>query len=158
MGQLCGWRREEIIGQPVTEGVLVLVDGSAAAPPAIRRAAAAAAVLRAPLIAVVVDTPGGAGASSEQLRRLREHLDDAVDLGAEVLNIEASDLVDGLVDLARRRRVTRLVLPYRASGTLDRVRSKPLAERLLERLPALEITIVADSKSSTDAYRVGRGD
>ena len=147
-----------IISQPVTERVLVLVDGSAAAPRAIRRAAAAAAVLRAPLIAVVVDTPGAAGASSEQVRRLREHLDDAVDLGAEVLNIEASDLVDGLVDLARRRRVTRLVLPYRASGTLDRVRSKPLAERLLERLPALEVTIVADSKSSTDAYRVGRGD
>ena len=72
------------------------------------------------------------------MRRLREHLDDAVDLGAEVLNIEASDLVDGLVDLARRRRVTRLVLPYRASGTLERVRSTPLAERILERLPALE--------------------
>jgi two-component system sensor histidine kinase KdpD len=147
-----------IISQPVTERMLVLVDGSAAAPRAIRRAAAAAAVLRAPLIAVVVDTPGAAGASSEQMRRLREHLDDAVDLGAEVLNIEASDLVDGIVDLARRRRVTRLVLPYRASSAMERMRSRPLAERILERLPALEITIVADSKGSTDAYRVGRGD
>jgi two-component system sensor histidine kinase KdpD len=147
-----------VISQPVTERVLVLVDDSAAAPRAIRRAAAAAAVLRAPLLAVVVDTPGAAGASSEQVRRLREHLDDAVDLGAEVLNIEASDLVDGIVDLARRRRVTRLVLPYRASGALERVRSRPLAERILERQPALEITIVADSKGSTDAYRVGRGD
>jgi two-component system sensor histidine kinase KdpD len=146
------------ISQPVTERVLVLVDDSAATPRALRRAAAAAAVLRAPLLAVVVDTPGAAGASSEQVRRLREHLDDAVDLGAEVLNVEASDLVDGIVDLARRRRVTRLVLPNRATGALERVRSRPLAERILERLPALEITIVADSKGSTDAYRVGRGD
>ncbi len=147
-----------IISQPVTERVLVLVDDSAATPRAIRRAAAAAAVLRAPLIAVVVDTPGAAGASSEQVRRLREHLDDAVDLGAEVLNVEASDLVDGVVDLARRRRVTRLVLPYRPSGVLERVRSRTFAERVLERMPALEITIVAESTGSTDAYRVGRGD
>jgi two-component system, OmpR family, sensor histidine kinase KdpD len=147
-----------VIAQPVTERVLVLVDDSAATPRALRRAAAAAAVLRAPLLAVVVDTRGDASASSEQVRRLREHLDDAVDLGAEVLNIEASDLVDGIVDLARRRRVTRLVLPYRASGALERVRSRPVADRVLERLPALEITIVADSKGSTDAYRVGRGD
>ncbi len=147
-----------IISQPVTERVLVLVDGSVAAPRAIRRAAAAAAVLRAPLLAVVVDTPGAAGASSEQMRRLREHLDDAVDLGAEVLNVEAADLADGIVELARRRRVTRIVLPYRPSSTLERVRTRPLAERILERLPALEITMVAESKGSTDAYRVGRGD
>jgi two-component system, OmpR family, sensor histidine kinase KdpD len=147
-----------IISQPVTERVLVLVDGSAAAPRAIRRAAAAAAVLRAPLLAVVVDTPGDAGASSEQVRRLREDLDDAVDLGAEVLNVEAADLADGIVELARRRRVTRIVLPYRPSSTLERLRTRPLAERILERLPALEITMVAESKGSTDAYRVGRGD
>jgi two-component system sensor histidine kinase KdpD len=147
-----------IISQPVTERVLVLVDGSAAAPRAIRRAAAAAAVLRAPLLAVVVDTPGDAGASSEQVRRLREDLDDAVDLGAEVLNVEAADVADGIVDLARRRRVTRIVLPYRPSSTLERMRTRPLAERILERLPALEITTVAESKGSTDAYRVGRGD
>jgi two-component system sensor histidine kinase KdpD len=147
-----------IISQPVTERVLVLVDGSAAAPRAIRRAAAAAAVLRAPLLAVVVDTPGDAGASSEQVRRLREDLDDAVDLGAEVLNVEAADVADGIVDLARRRRVTRIVLPYRPSSTLERMRTRPLAERILERLPALEITTDAESKGSTDAYRVGRGD
>jgi two-component system, OmpR family, sensor histidine kinase KdpD len=147
-----------IISQPVTERVLVLIDGSPAAPRALRRAAAAAAVLRAPLLAVVVDTPGEAGASSEQMRRLREHLDDAVDLGAEVLNIEASDVVEGIVELAGRRRVTRLVLPHRTSGTLERMRSRPIAERIIERLPALEVTIVAEARDSTDAYRVGRGD
>ena len=147
-----------ILSQPVTERVLVLVDSSPAAPRAIRRAAAAAAVLRAPLLVVVVDTPGEAGASSEQLRRLREHLDDAVDLGAEVLNVEASDPAEGIVNLARSRRVTRLVLPYRPSSAFERVRSKTLAERVLERMPGLEVTIVAAAKDSTDAYRVGRGD
>lgn len=147
-----------ITAQPVTERVLVLVDTSRATPRALRRAAATAAVLRAPLLAVVVGTPGDAGASSEAVRRLREYLDDAVDLGAEVLNVEASDICEGIVGVARGRRVTRLILPHRASRTLERVRGKPLPERILERLPSLEITIVAEARDTTDAYRVGRGD
>lgn len=147
-----------LASQSVTERVLVLVDGSRATPRALRRAAATAAVLRAPLLAVVVETPGDASASSEQLRRLREYLDDAVDLGAEVLTVEASDLTEGIVGVAGGRRVTRLILPHRVSGTLERVRGKPLAERILERLPTLEITIVAEARDTTDAYRVGRGD
>ena len=147
-----------VISQPVTERVLVLVDDSRATPRALRRAAATAAVLRAPLLAVVVETPGDAGASSERARRVREHLDDAVDLGAELLTVEASDLTEGIVGVASGRHVTRLILPHRASGTLARVRGKPLSERILERLPSLEITIVAEARDSTDAYRVGRGD
>ena len=104
-----------IIAQPVTERVLVLVDGSrgdaTGHPPRAPRRPRCSAHRSS---RSSWTRPARAGASSEQVRRLREHLDDAVDLGAEVLNIEASDLVDGLVDLARRRRVTRLVLPYRA--------------------------------------------
>jgi two-component system, OmpR family, sensor histidine kinase KdpD len=147
-----------LLAQSVTERVLVLVDASRATPRALRRAAATAAVLRAPLLAVVVETPGDAGASSEQSRRLREYLDDAVDLGAEVLTVEASDLTEGIVGVAGGRRVTRLILPHRVSGTLERVRGKPLTERILERLPTLEITIVAEARDTADAYRVGRGD
>ena len=147
-----------IVSQPVTERVLVLVDGSDATPRAIRRAAAAAAVLRAPLLAVVLDTPGASGASSEQVRRLREHLDDAIDLGAEVLNIEAADQVEGIVELARRRRVTRLVLPYRTAGPSNGCARRRSPSGSSSGCPALEITIVADARGSTDAYRVGRGD
>ena len=142
----------------VTERVLVLVDMSPATPRALRRAAATAAVLRAPLLALVVETPADASASSEQKRRIREYLDDATDLGAEIVVVEASDLADGVVQVASTRRVTRFVMPYRTSSTLERVRRSPLAERILERLPTLEITIVADARESTDAYRLGRGD
>ncbi len=146
------------VAHPVTERVLVLVDDSRATPRALRRAAAIAAVLRAPLLALVVETPADAGASSEQTRHRREYLDDAVDLGAEVLTVEASDLTEGIVGVASGRHVTRLLLPHRASGALERIRGKPLAERILERLPSLEITIVAEARDTTDAYRVGRGD
>ena len=67
-------------------------------------------------------------------------------------------MADGVVQVAQARRVTRLVMPHRTSSALERVRRSPLADRILERLPTLEITIVADAREATDAYRVGRGD
>jgi two-component system sensor histidine kinase KdpD len=143
---------------PVSERVLVLIDTSMATPRALRRAAATAAVLRAPLLALVVETPADAAAPSEQARRIREYLDDATDLGAEVVTVEAPDVADGIAEIARSRRVTRLVMPHRTSTTFERVRRSPLADRILERLPTLEITIVGDAREATDAYRVGHGD
>ncbi len=144
--------------QSVSERVLVLVDGSPATPRALRRAAATAAVLRAPLMALAVDTPADAGAPSERTRRIREQLDDATDLGAEIITVEASDLAEGVVQVAQGRRVTRLVMPYRSSTAMERVRRSPLADRILERMPSLEITIVADAREATDAFQVGHGD
>jgi two-component system sensor histidine kinase KdpD len=144
--------------QSVSERVLVLVDASGATPRALRRAAATAALLRAPLMALVVETPADAGAASERVHRLREHLDDATDLGAEIVSVEAPDVADGIVTVARARRVTRLIMPYHATTTLERVRKTPLTERILQQLPTLEITVVADAREATDAYTVGRGD
>jgi len=142
----------------VSERVMVVVDPSPATPRAIRRAAATAAVLRAPLLALVVETPSDAAAPAEHGRRLRESLDDATDLGAELLSIEAADPAEGIARVAKARRVTRLVLPHRPSSALERVRRSSLAERILERLPTLEITIVAEARDTTDAFLVGRGD
>ena len=61
----------------------------------------------------------------EQGRRIREYLDDATDLGAEIILVEASDVVEGIVRIARARRVTRLVMPHpdrrrRSSGSAGR--------------------------------------
>ena len=136
----------------------MLVDDSAATSRALRRAAATAAILRAPLLAIVVDTPAESSAPGERTRRIREHLDDAMDLGAEILTIEAANVADGVVQIALARRVTRLIMPHRHSTTLERVRRMPLADRILEKIPTLEITIVADAREGTDAYQVGRGD
>jgi two-component system sensor histidine kinase KdpD len=144
--------------QNVSERVLVLIDDSPAAPRALRRAAASAAVLRAPLLALVVETPPSSGSPSEAARRVREVLDDATDLGAEVVTVETADVVAGIVQVASKRRVSRLVLPHRATTTIERMRRPTLAERVLERLPSIEIAIVGDARETTDAYRIGRGD
>ena len=107
---------------------------------------------------MVVETPADVAAPSERARRIREHLDDAADLGAEIISVEATDLAEAIAGIARARRVTRLVMAYRPSGALERLRLKPLADRILERIPKLEITIVAEAPAAPDAYRIGRGD
>jgi two-component system sensor histidine kinase KdpD len=145
-------------GGPMTERVLVLIDGTQAAPRAIRRAAASAAVLRAPLLALVVETPATAAAPAERIRRIREGLDDATDLGAEILVVEASDVAEGIVRIVKARRVTRLVLPHRTASAIERVRRSSLADRIIEQVPNVEVSIVAEARDTTDPYRVGRGD
>ena len=65
-----------------------------------------------------------------------------MDLGAEVVRVEAKDLVAGLVEVARSRRATHLVLPHRASPRSERVRDRPLVDRLIEQLPDVELHVV----------------
>ena len=127
----------------VTERVLVLVDGGPASARAVRRAATLAVALRATLQAVVVDTPESQRSSFDRQRDLQEAIDDATDLGAQVVHIEARDVVDGLERVARSSRATHVVLPQQETGGLQRLRERPLADRVLERLPDIEVHLVA---------------
>lgn len=140
-GQLEG----SIAGQSlplVTDRVLVLVDGSPASLRAVRLAAKLAGSIHAGLVAVVVDTPDVERRPFDRNRDLQEVIDDAVDMGADVLRVEARDLLSGLEEAARSRRATHLVLPHTQTAGLRRVLERPLVDRLIERLPDVEIHIV----------------
>ena len=103
-------------------------------------------VLRAPLLAVVVETPGAAGASSEQdaphprapRRRDRPRRRDPDRRGIRRRGGHRP-IAGTTCDVAGHRRT-------RTSTALERVRKSPLTERILERLPTLEVTIVADAR------------
>jgi two-component system sensor histidine kinase KdpD len=142
----------------VTERVLVLVDGSPASLRAIRRGAKLAGALRGSLVALVVDTPASERQPFDRSRDLQEALDDAVDLGATIVRVTADDDLEGLVDAASSRRVTQIVLPHRRRGSLDRFRERSLVDRLLERLPDVDIHVVSapDSRSRSSGYGVIR--
>jgi two-component system sensor histidine kinase KdpD len=143
-GQLEG----SIAGQQlplVTDRVVVLVDGSPASRRAVRHAARLAGLLHAALIAVVVDTPDAARASFDRRRDTQEIVDDAVDLGAEIERVEARTMVAGLEQVVRDRKATHLVLPHRRRPPLERLLEPPLVERLLERLPEVDVQIVGPS-------------
>ena len=122
--------------------MLVLVDGSRASMRAVRRAATLAGALHAAFVAVVVETPEFDRQSFDRTRDIQEALDDAVDLGADVVRVEAADTASGLEGVARARRATHVVIPYREVGGLKRLTEKPLADTLIERLPEIEVHVV----------------
>jgi two-component system sensor histidine kinase KdpD len=126
----------------VTERVLVLVDGSSASARTVRRAANLAGALHAALTAVVVVTPEVERQAFDRARDLQEALDDAVDLGADLERVEAADIAVGLEQVARSRRATHLVMPQQEVKGLKRFVERPLADRVLDRLPDLEIHII----------------
>ncbi len=128
--------------RPITERVLVAVDDRAISRRAVRRGAMIASALDASLTAVVVVTPEVARLSFDRERDLRENLAYADDLGAEVIRVEAPDLVSGLESLARDRRITHVVMARQAPRSLTGRFAPPLAEVLLERLPAIEVHLV----------------
>ncbi len=132
----------------VTERVVVLVDDAHACARAVRRAAALAGHLNAALVAVVVDTPASERRSFDQRRDLQESIDDAVDLGAEVVRVEARDVLDGLEQVVRSRRATHVVLPQQEASGLSRFLARPLPDRLLQRVPEVEVHLVAAPAST----------
>jgi two-component system sensor histidine kinase KdpD len=123
----------------VTERVVVLVDGSTASQRAIRRAAHLASGLHGALTAVVIETPADDQRSFDHRRDLQEAIDDAVDLGADVVHVEAADILTGIEQAARSRRATHIVLPHHSASGLRRITERPLVDRLLERLPEVEV-------------------
>ena len=74
----------------MTDRVAVAVDESGASRTALRRGATLASALHAPLLAIVVETPEGERRSFDRERDLRENLDYAEDLGAEVVRVTAA--------------------------------------------------------------------
>ncbi len=131
-----------------TERVLVLVDGQPSAARAVRRAAGVASAMHASLVALVIETPRDAGRTSVQARTEQEAIDDAVDLGAQVIRLEAADVAAGVVHAARDRGATHVVLPYEDRTALERLRRPSLAERVLQALPDVEVHVVAAPPAS----------
>ncbi len=133
----------------VTDRVLVLVDGGPGSKRAIRAGAELAGGLHAALVAVVVETPADAHRSFDRQRDLQEAIDDAVDLGAQVVTVEAADVVSGLADVARSRRASHVVLPYRPREGLKRLTERPLSELVLEQLPQMKLHLVGEASART---------
>lgn len=130
----------------ITERVMVLVDGSPASQRAVRRAASLAAALHAAFVAVVVETPASDRQPLDRTRDAQETIDDAVDLGADIVRVDADDLVSGLAQIAGARRATHLVIPLHGTSGFKRLLERPLADQLIERLPELEIHVVGPKR------------
>ena len=123
----------------VTERVLVLIDGTPASIRAIRRAATLASTLHASLVGLVIETPAAGHQPYDRARDLQEAIDDAVDLGAEIVRLEAPDTTSGVEEAVRIRRPTHVVVPHHGLTGLQRLRERPLVDQVLERFPGVEV-------------------
>jgi len=128
--------------RPVSERVLVAVDDRAISRRALRRGAMLATAFGASLTAAVIVTPAVERLAFDQARDLQEHLDYANDLGAQVLQHPARDLISGLVELTRTLRITHLVLGREARSGLAQRLAPDITERLLRLVPEIEIHLV----------------
>jgi two-component system sensor histidine kinase KdpD len=127
----------------VRERVLVVVDGSPASGRAIRRAADLAGARHAGLIAVVPSQVVVDAMTLDRAQDLREALDDAVDLGAEVVRLEGRDPIEGIARVAIETGATHLYLPHVRGGLRQTIGQRPIEVRLAERLPDVDVHVVA---------------
>jgi two-component system sensor histidine kinase KdpD len=155
---------EDIVGSqglgrlpPVSERVLVAVDERPVSRRALRRGASLASALHASLSAVAIDTADSANLPFDRQRDLRENLEFAADLGAEVVRYEAPDLASALEHVARSRRITHVVVGHRPRSSLTRLRTPSEIDQLVERLPSLEVHVVGPGPSDERARGVASG-
>jgi two-component system sensor histidine kinase KdpD len=120
--------------------VMALVDECPECRRGLRRAASLAGVLHAPWVAVALETPAVQQSRDRRLN-LQANLDYAADLGAEIVRGEASDTARALAELIAERRVSHLILVLRRHRGFSLGR-RPLADRLLDEVPGLEIHLV----------------
>jgi two-component system sensor histidine kinase KdpD len=158
--ELVGSREDSLAAsssQAVGERLLALVEPKPAAQRLVRRAWRSAQRLGAELDLLWVRPPGRALNEQEQ-RSLGAMCQLASVLGARMLEQESDDLVGAVADVAGERGSTYILLGIsRPARGLARLRV-PLPQRLMQRMPGVDVRIVADRSGRPDgeAERSGR--
>ncbi len=129
--------------QAVSERLLALVTPRATSQRIVRRAWRSAQRLGAELDVLTVIPPGHPpnGDTAEQLDALRRL---GQLLGATVLVVEGDDVTEVAARVARERGTTYVLIGTPAARVGLKRLSEPLTERLLRRLPGVDVRIVAD--------------
>lgn len=106
------WKREHGIAEswPTRDRLLVAVSPAPQADDVIRAAYRMAARLRAPWIALTVERPGFNLLPEATRERAAEHVELARRLGAETLVVAGERIAEEILEVARQRNVTRIVV------------------------------------------------
>jgi two-component system sensor histidine kinase KdpD len=151
--ELLGSRHESVAAdapQAVSERLLALVEPYPGAQRLIRRAWRSSQRLGGELDLLWVRRPGQ-HLSEDHHRSLAAIRQLASVLGVAMLEEESDDLAAAIVDVASRRGTTYILMGRsRAARGLARLRV-PLPQRLMERLPGVDVRIVADRSGRVNA-------
>jgi len=151
------YRREKSIGRvwQTKDALLACIGPGVGGDKVVRAAARLADSLNAPWHAVYVETPRLQRLSESKRRRILGTLKLAEELGAETTTVPGHDAADGLIEYARSRNISRLVVerPARALGW-KRLVSTPLSDRLGYLAPDVDVIEVAQAENAEAEERV----
>jgi two-component system, OmpR family, sensor histidine kinase KdpD len=144
--EMLGTREEQLLGDappPVAEQVLALVKPDDRGERLVRRAWRSAQRLGGELDLLYVQPPGEPPRGElrqrlEELRRL------GAVLGSPLIEVEDDDVVDGAARVARERGTTYVIIGQSSPRRGARRFTESLPDRLLRRLPGVDVRIVAD--------------
>lgn len=127
---------------PTRERLLVCINEQDISQTVIRAARRIAEHRRIPWIAVHVQTPRALSLPDEARERIERNLRLAQRLGAETLSVPGTDLVATLVDLARARNASQIVVGRPQPRNLRWPWTRSIAAELIRRAAPLQITVV----------------
>jgi two-component system sensor histidine kinase KdpD len=120
---------------PAGERVLALIGPDPSSESVVRHAKGLAEALHAPLIALTVERPGVDG-------DVRAAMTMASQLGAEIEIAHAEDVVAAVLDVARKRNVTQIVMGRGRPALWRRVMGRTLSHSLLRQAAAFALHVV----------------
>lgn len=149
--QVRGYLHGESVGGPWKSGerLLVAISAAPSSAPLIRWTRRMAGLMNAPWLALYVE--GGKGLRPADDERLRLHMDLVRELGGEVQTVASPDIVQGMLDVARRENVTQIVIgkPEHRKWQLWRA---TLVDVLIDRSGNIDIhTVRVDGKAPDDS-------
>ncbi len=135
----------EPIADRSKEHVLVCLSSAPSNARIIRTGADLSLAFAANFTALYVKTPHSPHTGKANQQRLREHINLAQSLGAEIATVEGEDVPYQIAEYARISQVTKVVIGRSNVKNNLSFAKKTLTERLIEQAPDLDIYIIPDS-------------
>jgi len=144
--EVLGTREEQLLGDapaPVQEHILALIRPDDGSGRLLRRAWRSAQRLNADLALLYVQPPGSPPRGDER-QRLEELRRLGTILGSTLIEVEDDDIVEAAARVAIERGTTYIIIGQPEPRRGARRFMESLPERLLRRLPGVDVRIVAD--------------
>ncbi|MBF6569363.1 MAG: universal stress protein [Candidatus Binataceae bacterium] len=139
-------RREGGRRPAVTERVMVCLSSNPeGSEELLRKAARTAAQLNAGWYAVHIETPSESvqKISTANFRALLNNINLAADMGAEVVWLKASDVTQAIMEFAREKKVTRIVIGRTHPTLWKRLLRRSITNRMLAQARDFDVEVVA---------------
>jgi len=131
------------------ERLLVAVSPSQSAENLIRMARQRAFELKGRWIAVYIDLGRSLTATAQKI--LMQNLNLARELGAEVLQVRDTDVVSGIVRLARQKNITQVIIGKTPQTLWQKITGRSMLDRLIAASGNLEIHVSGNAKEDRPA-------